>query len=79
MNNLQTKLTHATALSLIEWHAYNWRVLLEEIADTGWKTLLPTVDHPRVEHFVEFWKQVYETTPNQSAVPTWFLAVLHKL
>ena len=41
--------------------------------------LLPTVDHPRVEHFVEFWKQVYETAPNQSAVPTWFLAVLHKL
>ena len=73
---MQTKLT---ALSLLEQYAYYWRVLLEEIADTGWKTLLPTVDHPRVNHVVEFWKQVYEMAPDQSAVPTWFLAVLHKL
>ena len=79
MHNPQTKLTHATALSLLEQYAYNWQVLLEEIADTGWKTLLPTVDHPRVKHFVEFWKQVYETAPNQLVVPTCFLAVLRKV
>ena len=79
MNGLQTQLTPATALSLIGQHAYNWRVLLEEIADTGWKTLLPSIDHSRVQCFVKFWKRVYETAPDQAVIPTWFLAVLHKL
>ena len=45
LNGLVTCLSETTALSLIDQPPQDWRPVLEEIADTGWQTLLPTVDH----------------------------------
>ena len=46
LNGLTTCLSESTACDLINQPPQDWRPLLEEIADTGWQTLLPPVDYP---------------------------------
>lgn len=52
-----TCVTPETAPLLLADAPAIWRELLEEVANRGYRKVLPKIDHGRVVYFIQFWKK----------------------
>jgi NAD-dependent SIR2 family protein deacetylase len=70
-----TNVTRATAAEVLSRAPQVWKDVLEcvcELAEKKGKSILPPIDHGRVEHFIGFWAEVKENPP-------WMKAVIQRL